>query len=512
MRSKYALRNGLLSITIFVINGIMAIIIQKETKTLFGLEFYGFIGIITDFLSFLNLSDMGISGSVGASLYEPISQDNYPKIKGILLFLKNAYKICGLVFSIGTACISVGMLFLFTVISKNSAVSNTEAAAYFLLSATNIGLSFLFSYRLIVISTDQRLFALKIVNSGIKIIATIFKLIALIETHSYALFLILDIVFTLIYFAVMNALIKKYYAKVEKAKPVLEPKDKRAIFRNIKGLVFHQIGGYALNGTNSLYTGLFSGLAVTGQLLCYQTIITMMYGVVVNFAIGITASIGNLIATTNAKKRYQTFRTIFMVVCLCVIAAAITFINSVQAFISAFFGADAVISISVVYLLAFSFFLSAIRPVTEQFKSAAGIFYEDRFVPLVEAAVNIIACVTFGMKFGVVGVVAGNAFSTLAIVSWQKPYMTFKYVFHKRLRFYFIDLAQYVAVGIVCLLITFRLCLLVTATNPWAQFFEKVFITLPICIIIPLAVFFKTSRFVSLWDYAKSIRKKPAEE
>lgn len=507
MRSKYALRNGMLSITIFVINGIMAFILRKVTQNMFGLGFVGQIGIITDFLSFLNLSDMGISGSVGASLYEPISQDNYPKVKGILLFLKKAYKVCGIVFSAGTAVIAVAVLFAL----KSDVVSGPAASLYFLLTAANTGLAFLFSYRLIVVSTDQRLFFLKIVNSGIRVAATVFKLIVLIQTRSYALFLVSDIVFTLLYFYAMNTLIKKYYAKVENAKPVLEPQDKRAIHRNIKGLVFHQIGGYALNGTNNLYTSLFQGLMVTGQLSNYQMIITTMYGVVVNFASGITASIGNLIATADYKKRYHTFRMIFMVVSLAVTAAAVTFINSAQAFVGAFFGSDSLVDLPVVYLLAAGFFLSGIRPVTEQFKSAAGIFYEDRFVPLVEAAVNAAACLSFGAKFGLVGVVAGNVFSTLVIVFWQKPYMTFKYVFHKKLRYYFQDLAQYILVGAACLFFSSRLCALTSPPNLWLRFFEQVLISLLICTAIPLAVFFKTNRFRNLLDYARTLTRSHAK-
>lgn len=502
MRSKYALRNGIFSIIIFVINGIMAFIVQKATQSMFGLAFVGLITNITDALSFLNLSDMGISGSVGASLYEPISQDNYPKVKGILMFLKRAYRFCGTVFTSAAVVIAVIILFI-----NNKAVSGAEASLYFLLTAANTGLGFWFSYRLIVVSTDQRLFSLKIVNSGIRVIATVFKLIVLIETQSYALFLIVDIVFTLVYFAIMNALIKKYYAKVENARPVLESEDKRAIFRNVKGLFFHQIGGYALNGTNSLYTSLFKGLAVAGQLRCYQIIITMLYGLVVNFAAGITASIGNLIATEDNQKQYQTFRMIFMVVSLFVVTAAVTFINSVQAFISAFFGVESLLGIPAVYLLAVSFFLSGIRPVTEQFKCAAGIFYEDRFVPLVEAAVNVIACLSFGALFGLEGVVAGNVFSTLAIVFWQKPYMTFKYVFHTKLRYYFLDLAQYILVGVFCLFISSLLCGFAASPNVWVRFLEQAGISLAICLAVSFAAFFKTARFQSLRAYACDLKK-----
>lgn len=237
-----------------------------------------------------------------------------------------------------------------------------------------------------------------------------------------------------------------------------------------------------------------------------------MYGVVVNFAYGITASIGNLIATANYKKRYHTFRMIFMVVSLFVIAAAITFINSAQAFVGAFFGTDSLINMPVVYLLAVSFFLSGIRPVTEQFKSAAGIFYEDRYVPLVEAAVNVIACLSLGYRFGLAGVIAGNVFSTLVIVFWQKPYMTFKYVFNKKLRYYFWDLTQYVVVGIFCLLVSSLLCSIIAAQNLWIRFFEQVLISLLISTAVPLAVFFKTKRFQNFRDYAQSLIHKKAEE
>jgi len=501
MRTKYALLNGSMSIIIFFTTGIMAFIIRSVMLPILGSEIIGLTATFSDLLAFLNLADLGVSGSIGASLYEPIHNKNYSKVKGILLFFKKLYFLCGLLFTVLAIILAIVLKFVFT----NPHISTNLVVIYFLLTALNTGLSYFFSYRLIILSTDQRMFKLKLVNVLTRTISTFSKIIILINFKSFTLFLLTDAFFNLVYFLIMNALIKKAYEETEKSIPYIEDGDKIKIFYLIKGFTFHNIANMVLNGTNNLYIAIFSGLTNVALINNYQMIITLMRGIINNFFAGFISSIGDLIAENDNVKQYNVFRIMFFVTSGISIIITVTFINSVQSFISGWVGSKYLVNKDIVYLLAFNFFINSIRPAVEQFKVAAGIFYEDRFVPIIEAVVNTVACLYLGYKFGMVGVVAGNIISTISIVSWQKPYMVFKYIFKVKLMYYFIDLLKYLFIGIICLIVSSTLCVLVDVTNFWNKFLLQVGISIMVSSGIFILFFYKTSMRSELYAYCQKI-------
>jgi hypothetical protein len=172
---------------------------------------------------------------------------------------------------------------------------------------------------------------------------------------------------------------------------------------------------------------------------------------------------------------------------------------------SGWVGSKYLINKAIIYLLAFNFFINSIRPAAEQFKTAAGIFYEDRFVPIIEAIANTIACVYLGYKFGMIGVVAGNIISTALVVSWQKPYMAFKYIFKVRLIYYFVDLLKYFSTGILCLVISSKLCFLLDVNNFWSEFFLQAGISIAVSASIFYILFSRTSMYIELTAYGQKI-------
>ena len=62
------------------------------------------------------------------------------------------------------------------------------------------------------------------------------------------------------------------------------------------------------------------------------------------------------------------------------------------------------------------------------FKEAAGIFYEDRFVPLIEAVLNILISIICCKIWGLAGVFMGTIASGLVLWCYSYP----KYVYKKQ--------------------------------------------------------------------------------
>jgi O-antigen/teichoic acid export membrane protein len=501
MRSKYAVTNGILSLLIFLINGIMIFITRKVMLPILGSELVGLTATFSDILVFLNLADMGLSGSIGASLYEPVNSMSFSRIKGILLWFKKLYRYCGFIFMGGTLLATVVIKFSF----HNNQISSNAAALYFFLTSASVGVSYFFSYRLIILSVDQRMFRLKIINSLVMMISAAIKIFVLYYYRSFTLFLISGIIFTLLYFLIINLLIKAAYSKVENTVAELEEKDKNKITRNVKGMLFHQVGYFAVCGTNNLYTAIFAGLTEAAVLSNYMMIITVLSGVISSVFNGFISSIGNLISAENPTKRYTVFRMLFFITCCFTTTAAVSFVNCAQPFVGAWFGHSYMAGNIIVYMLAFYFFINTIRLPSDQFKNAAGIFYEDRYVPLAESLLNAAACLLLGYKFGMVGVVSGNILSTVFIIAWQKPYMAFKYVFKTGLINYFKDLSQYLGICVACILITAKLCAFTDPFGLMKRFLINALISISVCFSLFTLAFFKTHRFRLLRFYIMQV-------
>ena len=65
----------------------------------------------------------------------------------------------------------------------------------------------------------------------------------------------------------------------------------------------------------------------------------------------------------------------------------------------------------------------------DNIKSTAGIYYQDRYIPLIQAAVNLVVSIVGVKLWGLLGVFVGTIASTILVILWARPYYVYKYVF-----------------------------------------------------------------------------------
>ena len=83
----------------------------------------------------------------------------------------------------------------------------------------------------------------------------------------------------------------------------------------------------------------------------------------------------------------------------------------------------------VVVVLTVYTYLKIMKQAMVVFKNAAGVFYEDRFVPLVESLVNIVASIICAKIFGVSGIIMGTIISTMVLYFGSYPFIVYKRAF-----------------------------------------------------------------------------------
>lgn len=105
---------------------------------------------------------------------------------------------------------------------------------------------------------------------------------------------------------------------------------------------------------------------------------------------------------------------------------------------------------AVVGVIVVKYYLSGMRKTVLTYRDAYGLYWQDRYKPLLEIAVNLIASLVLVMRMGISGVFLGTIISTLTTCFWVEPYVLFRYVFHKKPKQYFKLVVEY---GVVTLLV-----------------------------------------------------------
>lgn len=132
--------------------------------------------------------------------------------------------------------------------------------------------------------------------------------------------------------------------------------------------------------------------------------------------------------------------------------------NLLEPFITCFLGEGLLVEKLTLLVVLLNFYLKGMRSSVSIFKSKAGIFSQDIFDPLLEAAVNLGASILLAKRFGLVGIFLGTIVSALEFPFWTFPTSGYKNLFNKPSEEYF---RKYFSLTIITGYITTIICTLV---------------------------------------------------
>lgn len=416
------------------------------TRTVFiyclGKEALGLNGLFTNVLSMLSLAELGIGQAINFSLYKPLSTNNKDKISSLMSFYRKVYKIIGiLVFVIGI-CLIPFLKFLI-----NDIETIKDVYIIYLLYLLNTGSSYFISYKETLIIADQKKYEIIKIEAIFTVFLNLIQIIVLMLTKNFVFYLVAQFCISFLQRIITNIYITKKYNYIDfKTLKRIDTSDKETIKKNVKAMFFHKIGDYCINGTDNLIISSFISITAVGLYSNYLTIITLLNSFVSTIYNGLTASLGNLIATENYDKRYIVFNKMNFVSFILHGFSFVILINIFNDFITIWIGKDYCLNFSIVLCLLISFYLTGMRVSCSITKTAAGIYDIDKFTPLIQAIINLVVSILFVKKIGLLGVILGTIISSIVLPSWQRPHIVYKYVLNRSSKEYFINYFKYIFV------------------------------------------------------------------
>ena len=139
------------------------------------------------------------------------------------------------------------------------------------------------------------------------------------------------------------------------------------------------------------------------------------------------------------------------------------------------------------------------------FKSKAGIFTNDKYVPILEAVINLGASIILVKYFGLAGIFMGTAISTISIPLWTQSKLVYNKVFNRSVLEYFKKYTLYIILTLMTGAVTTFACnTLVTGSGFMSLVFKGIICVVTVNLMY-LFIFYKTNEFKYILNIVKPI-------
>lgn len=502
LRTKNSIKNIIAAMLSNIITIIVGIIAQAIFIKMLGIEYLGLNGLFTNIISMLGIVELGLGNAIVYNLYKPLASNDIEKIKSLMKFYKKSYHLIAFVVLI------IGLIIIpFLPFLIEKVTVDINIVGIYLLFLIDIVCSYLLSYKRSIFYADQKNYYVNIVHILYTILLNVSQLSILFFTNNYYLYLGIKIIIRLLENLIITVLAnKKYKYLLDKNVEKLDKQVEKDIFIKVKALFFHKIGGFIVLGTDNIIISKYLGLAVVGLYSNYYMIINAVQTLFSQALVALTPSVGNLLVKEDKNKIFDVFKKVRFMNFWIATFTSICLLILMEPFIKIWIGKKYLLSKIVLIVLVFNFFQKMMRNTYQTFKEAAGIYYEDRFIPLFESMINIVASIILVKIIGLPGVFLGTIISGFTLWFYSYPKYVYCNLFDRSISDYLKETLSYIILFIIITFITFRISTLIIVNNIYIELILKTLICLIIPNIIMILIFFKTNNFKYYIKFIKKLK------
>ncbi len=412
------------------------IFIMHLSETLLGVN-----SLYSNILSILNMAELGIGTALNFSLYGPVARGEKEKIKSYMKMYQRAYYFIAVVVAVIGIAISPFLRFL---VKNPEGTTLRDLTIYYFIFLFNTVSSYFVAYKYSLINAEQKNYIQTNIITITKVVTVFFQIIVVVVTENFYLFLITDAVIQLIQKIFVSRFLDNMYPYLrEKDVKPLEQEESDAVWRKTKALVFHKVGDVARLQTDAIIISSFIEIAMAGVVDNYNLIISSVSNFVNIIFNSVISSFGNLIATESREKQLSMFKVYRFFASWVYGFSCVGFMVLITPLIRILFGDAWILAPAAVYCILTDYYFKGDRIVLSNYKTAAGVFEQDKYLALIQGVVNLVVSIWLVQTpLGITGVYVGTIVSGL-IANITKPIIIYKVCFDKSSLSYFADTLKY---------------------------------------------------------------------
>ncbi len=442
-RTKQAARNIAFGYVGQIATALMSFILRTIFIHHLNEELLGINSLYTNVLSILNMAELGIGTALNFSLYGPVARGEKEKIKSYMQLYRKAYHVIAMVVAgVGLALVP----FLEYMVKKPGCITKRDMVLYYLIFLFNTVSSYFVAYKYSLVNAQQKNYIQTNINTITKIAVVFCQIIVVLTTGNFYLFLIVDAVLQLIQKIFVSRYLDKLYPYLrERNIDPLTKEESDTVWSKTGALVFHKVGDVARLQTDALIISSFIEVTMAGVVDNYNMVVSTVSNFVNIIFNSVISGFGNLIATESKEKQYDMFRVYRFLASWVYGFSAVGFMVLLTPLVKVWLGGRWILAPAAVYCFLTDYYFKGDRIVLSNYKTAAGVFEQDKYLALIQGAVNlVISIVLVQTPLGITGVYIGTVVSGL-IANITKPVIIYKACFNRGAGEYFVDTVKYLA-------------------------------------------------------------------
>lgn len=499
-RTEYVTRNIFWGYIGNIASMIMSFVSRTAFVYIIGVTFLGINGLFTNVLGVLSFTELGIGTAMNFSLYKPVAENDKEKIKSLIGLYKLAYRVIAIIITISGLAL---LPFLPYIIKGGEGIEHIPI--YYLIFLFNTVSSYFVTYKYGLVNAEQKGYILTNIDSICRFIIVLIQTIALMVFKNFLVYLLTQAIAQLIQKIITALYIDKMYPYLsDKSVQKLDKEEKQEIKTNVKALIVHKLGEISVYQTDNIIISAFINIILVGLVSNYNLLLSTVSGFLNIIFNSFTSGFGNLIATETKERQLKLFDVYHFLGFWLYGFTTICFIVLVQPFITLWLGSDKLIDNLSMMLIMVNQYLVGQRITMNNFKTAGGVFNPDKFISILQSAINLVLSISLVYLIGLPGVYIGTVVQGLVSNIWR-PIIVYRVMFQDSAVGYFKDFIKYLLATAGTAILMLCISSIVLGSLTIAKFIFMVFLTA----VIPNAVFFvlfrKNESFIFIFNKIKSL-------
>lgn len=458
------------------VTSILMFIINKYFVFYMGISMLGIMKLFNQLLYYLNLAELGVGGASTYAFYKPLSEGNKEEISIILSTISSVYnKILIVICIIGLSITPFVPMMIKDEVNKGSIY------LYWILYVINTAISYLFIKYSILFTADQKFYLVRIIQGTTKVVSQLLQILVLVFFQNFIAFIVLMILENISQYFIYKYYYKKDYGYIQKTN-----KKSDSIFKDTINLFWHKLAAVVVFNTDLILISKFVSLEFVGIYASYQMILQMIvtvFNIIINV---LKPKVGKFIAENKKETVFELWKRLDI---LCLFFTIVTISSTfylIDDFIGLWLGKEFIFPKLTLILIIINFFVRCFRMNIDIFKDGDG-FFEDIYLPILEAVINFIASLILVYKIGLNGVIIGTILSNVLIICLVRPILVFKRTFAKNFFHYVKIYTSYILLVMISIIFSKKIIEVLPnlSVDNWGIWIKK-------AIIITVINFFTT--------------------
>lgn len=461
-REKSAVLGLAANIYLVIVSSIMPFIIRTVLVRYIGIEYVGVSSLFSSVLEVLNVADFGLVGALSYYLFKPAVENDKYNINVYMGFFRKLFFMTGSVILVGGLLVMPFMPYL--VKGKEYPTELNIYLIYFIYILQAALPYFLNMHVAMLLTAYLKSYINSIIIATSLLIMYIVQIYFVVYYRDYYLFTFALMVSVGFYGLLYLLAEKRYFPWIDyRGKPSQEfILDFR---KRIPAMIISKIRIVTRNSLDCVIISIFLGLTVLAKYQNYFQVMYVPFMITQMLRTAVQPSLGNGIAAESMESNYGIFKQYIFVNCFVSTVCMTCLLSLMQPFMKLWMGEQYLLGNDIVICVAVYYYVLSFSDIVIMLREAAGIWYEGRWVAVLESVLNLILNVIFVRVLGLYGIILATILTVAFINIPLEGYYSIKGCFMNYYRDYMRMTLIYLLKAFITAFVSYMLCTRICVIN-----------------------------------------------